>query len=104
METKSFKVVVAAAGTPVRASVTPLWCHSYVVIPWHENTGKAWVGAAAMVKATGVNVHTYLPVPHENIVVSWNNRGEYSRSFDLSRIWIDADVNGEAVIITYNLL
>ena len=98
------KKEVTTAGTPVRATATDTWCESFMVEPWIGNTGKTYVGTSASDFGSG---NTYLlgimPIPTTNVVEPFNSGkgSQGNHSFNLADIYIDADVNGEAVLITY---
>ena len=101
------KVVVTTAGTPVRATANlsnpaaRYICKSYMVQAWPTNSGLAYVGKQSMVKATGVAVTAVLPAPSAATVPAFSASHEDApAAFDMARIWIDAAVNGEAVLIT----
>jgi hypothetical protein len=72
-----------------------------MVQAWPTNTDLTYVGKQNMVKGTGVNVTAVLPAPGATTVPAFSASHEDApAAFDMSRIWIDADVSGEAVLIT----
>lgn len=96
------KITVPSAGTFKQVITTDLWVESYMVEPWFENTGKTWVGKSTATK-DGVGIHAVLPVPHTNVISSFNRKGKLSRSFNLKDLYIGVDTDGESAIVSYNL-
>lgn len=95
------KVAVAAAGTPVQVTTnfsstpgyTDLQSNKITLQALSGNTGKVYVGFSNMNKATGAGVLAEL------------NQGDFwsitdpsaANVFDVTKFYIDADNNGDAV-------
>jgi hypothetical protein len=97
-------ITVATAGTPVRATTRDTFCESYMVEPWPDNSGKMWIGTSSTAfKGGTTDLLGYVPVPHANVVsVFSSGKGPGgTQSFNLVDLYIDADVNGESVLISY---
>ena len=101
-------VTVAAAGTPVRVTATETWCESYMVGPWTtaaaSNTGRMFVGiTAAAFKAGTAGLLGIIPIPTANVsaVFSSGKGSNGSHSFNLADLYIDSEVNGESVYVSY---
>ena len=66
------------------------------------NTGKIWVGSAGMVKASGVGVYGFIPIPTANAQAGLSVEIALAPAgFNLAEIYLDSDVNGEAAIVSY---
>lgn len=106
------KITVPAAGTPVNVpvpvlpgagpAVPPLsTVHAFVVEVLAGNTGKIYIGVAGMNKTTLVGVIVVLPVPTANLIPTFSvSLTAAANALSLSDLWIDADTNGEGVLIS----
>ena len=93
----SFTKSVTTAGTQVQLSATTLLVYSATIVAKAANTQKIYIG--------GANVdNTYGALSAGNGIgigdVEKNGHDDY---VDLSKIWIDSDVNGEGVNVFYSL-
>lgn len=100
------KVVVAAAGTPARATanrsdpVERYECHAFMIEVDASNTGKIYVGNSAMNKTTLAGVYAVLPVPGTNTIPTFSTTISYAiNPLNLDDVWIDADTNGEGALV-----
>jgi hypothetical protein len=96
------KVTVTSAGTPVRVTATRTGAQSIMVQAWHNNTGKIWVGtSASMNTTTGAGVLAMIPAPVAGTIPNASFSIPLAPSgINAADIWIDADTNGEACIVT----
>lgn len=84
--------VVAAAATPVQLIATRTICASVIVSARPGNTGKIAVGFSNAVRATaGAEVGAILSAG-QSLALMLD---------DVSKVWIDASVNGEGVGFAY---
>lgn len=94
-------VIVAAAGTPVPLSATPIFASSIILEADTLNTGQIYWGGAGVSAANGNSIKPSQPY---SITCDTNkfdlSHGNASK-LDLSQIYIDADTNGNKVRITY---
>ena len=103
------KIVVPVPGTPVQfvapppAGIQPVKANSIYVQVWKANTGFVYIGKAGMVKATGVGVLAQLPIPTMTSIPEWSNViPGCPDPFALQDLWVDADVAGDAVLVSFN--
>ena len=95
------KVTVATAGTPVKVTPAITRCHSILVEVLPTNTGKIYIGDSTMNKSTLVVVFAILAIPTTNILQSFSATLSYAPdAFDASKIFLDADVNGEGALVS----
>lgn len=97
------KVVVAAAGTPVQLSSTPLPCSRIRFSVIAGLGGKCYVGTKGMNAATFVGVIKELwPNAGGGVDDSWEiAMGTDANLLNLQDYWIDVGVSGEGLIVTY---
>jgi len=95
------KIVAVTAGTPVRATATPTFCNSLLIAVPAANTGKTYIGVAAMVKTTFVGVVKQFLIPATtgigDLLRIEAPDGDQLNAADL---WVDADVSGEGLLVT----
>ena len=102
MPVQSFgKVTVTLGGTPVRVTSTVTNCTQLYIQALAANTGKIYVGLSNLVKATLVGALAVLPIPSAALIPTYIPWSLAQGGIDLSTIWLDADVNGEGVLISY---
>lgn len=115
------KVTVPASGTPVRLTDTaeykaalaaaglnpsggaPVFKTAQAVYfqAWKANTGQAYIGTSAMVRATGVGVAQVLVIPSATAVPSWGIAQQTTgEGVTLSDIFLDVDVSAEGVLVS----
>lgn len=102
------KIAVTAAGTPEAATKNEtnptrrLICHSFLAEALPTNTGKVYVGRLGQLnKTTLAGVYAILPIPTTNVLPSFSvTLNTAYDSFDMSQVGIDADVNGEGVLVS----
>ncbi len=105
------KTVVAVAGTPVLVVIpthanglpviNPARCHAFIVQALSGNTGKVYVGTTGLVKSTLANVLVVLAVPATNVIPTLSVAVQQAaNSLGLDDVYIDADVNGDGVLIS----
>jgi hypothetical protein len=102
MTVQSLKVTVPAAGTPVAVtSDATLVANRVVVSGLPANTQKAYFGNSDLSKATLAGViNKPLAASAETEMVAHSG----SNVFRLADFLVDADVNGEGVLVTYYTL
>lgn len=101
-------VIVAAAGTPVPLTnnqVTPslhYGAYSFMIEALQGNTGRVYLGASTMVRATGVDVYAVLAIPTANMLASFTATvTAYAPTpFFMENLYLDSDVNGEGALVT----
>lgn len=97
-------ITVLSNGTPQHISAVDVYCESYMVEPWHANTGKIYIGISSTVFRAGTaNCIGYCPVPTANVVsvFSSGKGANGAASFNLKDLYLDSDVNGEGAVISY---
>ena len=102
------KVTVTTSGTPVRLTINEtdptarVACHAFMVEAWPTNTGKMYVmDRSNGVIATGVGVVAILAIPTSNILpVFTAGFSSAPNAFNLANYYVDADTNGEAVLVS----
>lgn len=93
-------VTVVAAGTPVPISATTLFATDFEVFPLNANVGNnMYIGNSS------VN-NTWIPRPKNQPVNFVHGTGVIDGAnmvigFDLSKIYLDADSNGDIAIVQY---
>jgi len=99
------KKTVTTAGTIVQVTTTPTNCNQLFIQALTANTGKIYIGLSTLVKATLVGALFVLPIPTANILPVYNPVAPVADgAIDLATIWLDSDVNGEGVLISYLVL
>jgi hypothetical protein len=96
------KIAVTTAGTPVPVTATKTLCNQIVVSVLAANTGKTYFGTAALVKSTfvGVVVQFLIP-PATGAAATFILRPEEGgNQLNAADFWVDADVNGEGLLVT----
>ena len=95
---------VAAAGTPVQVSATHVACHAVFIQQITGQTGVIHIGTSSSMDASdGTDMLATLPVPTANVLPSWSAGIDgQPNGIDLQEIWIDASVNGESALVSYN--
>ena len=101
-------IVVPSGGTPV-AIATALdnpdkqqSIHGIMLQTLPDNTGKIYIGRADMHRTTLVGVYAILPIPTVNFLPTFSAaltiapNGLSTREF-----YLDVDVDGEGVLVTY---
>jgi hypothetical protein len=96
------KITVTTGGTPVQVSTTRVGANSIMFQQIPGNTGKMYIGDSTLVKATLVGVHAVLPIPTTNILPSYTATiVEAPAGLNAAEFWVDAEVNGEGVLVSY---
>ena len=107
-------ITVPAAGTPVRVTnsiatdahgLNPdparFSCHAALFQARPSNTGKVYIGLATMSKSTLAGVAAVLAVPTANVIPSFSMALTLSPAgIDLSDLYLDADTNGEGILLS----
>lgn len=96
------KVVVTTAGTrkQVLTSSTPAQIIQVQQFP--GNTGKIYIGTSLLVASTGVGLYYVLPIPTVSNLAAWLLQWPDAHAmFDLSDLYLDAEVSGEGAIVSY---
>ena len=97
-------VTVGAAGTPQQVSPTTINCNAVYFEALASNTGKVYIGLKNLVASTLVGcLRVLVPPPTTPLFLDhWQAQSRTSMGpIDLSQIYIDTDVNGEGVMISY---
>ncbi len=101
------KVTVPVPGTPVQATVNQtrpserLAVNAYMAQCLPSNTGKVYVGNKTMNKTTLAGVTGILAVPTANTIPSFSvSASPVLIGFDMTFVYVDADVAGEGCIIS----
>ena len=95
MAFKGTSVVVTTSGTEVPLSATSLHVSSFVLVAKDTNTGRIYVSDSTVSTTTNGGLRPGSQLP-------WGNDPPVSYGIDLSKIYIDAAVNGEGVDLWYN--
>ena len=99
------KVTVVTAGTPVRFSSSTINCNVVYVSTITGQAGQQmYVGVSGIVKATLANVLRVLQKPVATPVTldSFTFQSNVSAGpIDLSTLFVDADTNGDAILVSY---
>lgn len=114
------RITVAVPGTPVNAlaqahtngtdsginanipDTSAQEAYSFTVQAWHANTGRIWVGRGPVMNLlTGANVLLFLAA--QGSVAQTIRRGMTGGRglMDLRELWIDADITGDSVLVSY---
>ena len=106
MALKSFGwKTVASAGTPVQLTTTRTMAHAVLIQAVHTNTGDMYVGVSTSMDPTdGTDMIAVLSEPTAGETPPSISIGPVhgaANAFDLREIWIDAEVNGEEVLVSY---
>jgi hypothetical protein len=101
------KVTVTTPGTPVPitailpADLTPAAVHAVLLQALPSNTGAAYVGAAALNKATLASCYMVLATPTANSVPSFSAvHNLLGQGVQLNDMVVDADTAGNGVLVT----
>jgi hypothetical protein len=101
------KVTVAAVGTKVRLTATETnpdahyGCHAVFFVSLVTNTGFVYIGGKNMNVATMTDVWAFLPPSTADVVWSCNiGIPSAPDAVDAKDIYIDAETNGNAVLVT----
>ena len=93
---------VTASGTQVRLSDVSLKVHTAIVQAKRTNTGYTMVGDETTDYGTFLGVQLGEPAAGSTPAsVVFSSSREGSNEVELFDIWIDAEVNGEGVSVTY---
>jgi hypothetical protein len=98
-------LVVAAAGTPKQVvaptAMNPPSCHAVIIEALPGNTGKVYIGLAGLNKGTLQQVLVVLPIPTANLIPTFSIALTVAgNAVNLGNLFVDADVNGEGVLIS----
>ena len=100
------RITITTGGTPHRCTeneTTPTKhypCQSLLFEQWPGNTGKIYVGTESMVKATGVGVIAILAIPTDNVLPSFSaSIPSAPAALNAVNYWVDAEVDGEFVLV-----
>lgn len=102
------RIVVPVAGTPVSVRTAVFATgerfqafHAMLFQAMATNTGRVYIGKNTMVKATLADCAAVLAIPTANTIPSFGMSNPLSPAgVDISGLFIDADVNGEGVLLT----
>jgi hypothetical protein len=99
------KIVVVTAGTPVRCIATSLNVNTVYFSAVSGQVGQQmYIGLVNMVKATLVGVLKIVqkPLATPTTLDSWPVQHSVAPAgIDLSAVWIDADSNGDGLLVSY---
>jgi len=93
---KVTKVTVTAIGTEVPLSATALYSSHVVIHADSTNTNNIYVGDSTVTAATGMPL-----APGEKLYLGDLIRKDSNEAFDLTKIYIDADTNGNFARVGY---
>jgi hypothetical protein len=94
---KTFAKVVTTAGTAVPLSTTKLYTTAFLVQANAANTGLIYVGDSTVAASNA----PYLVAGASNSKEGQTVTRGMIQTFDLSKVYIDASVNGEGVKVEY---
>jgi hypothetical protein len=98
------KKTVTTAGTIVQVTTTPTNLNGLVIQALAANTGQIYVGLSNLVKSTLVGCLYVIgkpPTAFGELPRYIVQSGVSVAPVDLSVIWLDSDVSGEGVLISY---
>jgi hypothetical protein len=89
---------------PTQITATDIWCESFMIEPWHENTGKIFWGYSATIAVDGTELGGFLPIPHKNVVSTLNSgKGTQGvHSYNLADLYFLAEVDGDSITGSYD--
>lgn len=98
---------VASAGTPVQIQAASTPCNQVnfqpvkSVGPYTDNAGAIYIGLQGMSKSTGAGVLYVLKpgVPASSVEAKSSRNVNMD---DVSNYWVDADSNGDGVLVSYS--
>lgn len=110
------RINVTTAGTPVQITASSVYqaaltaaglstafktVQAILIQAWQGNTGKIYVGKQTLNKTTGVDVGNILVAPSASSIPSFGAANQMSAAgVDVDALWLDADTNGEGVLVT----
>ena len=98
----SFTKTVATSGTQLQLSTTVGKVNTVIVQALRTNTGYVAVGDSTADYATMIGVQLGEPTTGSTPAsVVFSSSREGSNEVDLSDIWVDVEVNGEGVSVTW---
>lgn len=94
---------VWAAGGIANASLsTPAICHGVMFQALPGNTGKVYVGASDMVAGSNTGVFAFIAIPTVNHIPAFSTALTIApNALNVGDFYVDADVPGDGVIVTY---
>jgi hypothetical protein len=96
------KKTVATAGTRVQLiATTPTKAQGVCIQALSSNTGKIYIGDSTVVGSTLVGCGYVLGIPAGAVIPGFSTTIQASNALDVSQFYIDADVNGEGVLVSY---
>jgi hypothetical protein len=96
------KKTVASAGTRLQLIATvPTKAQGICIQALSSNTGKVYIGDSTVVGSTLVGCGYVLGIPAGAVVPSFSTTMQASNGLDVSQFYIDVDVNGEGVLVSY---
>lgn len=98
----SFTTTVTTSGTQVQLSTTVGKVNTVIVQAKRTNTGYTAVGDSTADYATMLGIQLGEPALGATPAsVTFSSSREGANEVDLADIWVDAEVNGEGVSVTY---
>lgn len=110
MSLHSLGAVTASSGTPTRITSNQadpsarIATHSLLIEALPTNTGKVWIGLSTMDKASSTKpgILAVLAIPTANVIPGFSATISYAPGgFNAADYYIDPDVNGDGVVISY---
>lgn len=99
------KIVIPTGGVPqqivVPKAMNPPSCHAVIIETLPSNTGKIYIGLVGLTRATLVQVLAILPVPTVNLLPTFSIALTVAgNAINVGDLWLDADTNGEGVLLS----
>lgn len=102
-------VTVPAGGTPIRSTANEsnpparIAAHSIFFQQKSSNSGKVYICSSATAnRTTGEDVLAVLSIPTTNLLPSASVTVTYApNGFNVADFWVDVDVDGDAVLVSY---
>lgn len=95
------RIIVPAAGTPIQVFVGHKHVHAVLIEALPTNTGKAFILEPSGVKG-GPGELAILPIPTANTIPTFSETiSAAPNALDLFYYFIDVDVSGEGVLVSY---
>lgn len=102
------KVTITAAGTPERATKNEtdpsaaIMAHAILIQALDANSGKVYIGGVSLNSTTKVDCYAVLAVPTANTIPVFTESITWQPNpINLADFYIDVEVNGEGVLISY---
>ena len=102
------RINVPVGGTPVQVTagfaalgIQLSTCHAALLQALHDNTGRIYIGLSTLNRTTRANCAAVLAAPSGAAIPSFGISNPLSPAgVDLAALYLDADTNGEGILLT----